>query len=163
MVEVLHGQAPQVWLQMRWSHEVQKRLLGKGPARPQEEQLGPPEDRRSPVGDFVDMGHQGPDLSFPTNVFLGTHQLLAEVRGVVDESVVRPGNPTQKKKKKKKKHQLQQRGPITLLPTFFKPILPIAHKSARIDKISILKLEGIIKKISYERRDYKSVDEKKPI
>ena len=38
--------------------------------------------------------------------------------------------------------------------------LPIAHKSARIDKISILKLEGIIKKISYERRDYESVDEK---
>ena len=40
------------------------------------------------------------------------------------------------------------------------PLLPIAHKSARIDKISILKLEGIIKKISYERRDYESVDEK---
>ena len=43
------------------------------------------------------------------------------------------------------------------------PLLPIAHKSARIDKISILKLEGIIKNISYERRDYESVDEKKPI
>ena len=41
----------------------------------------------------------------------------------------------------------------------FNPLLPIAHKSARIDKISILKLEGIIKK-SYERRDYESVDEK---
>ena len=40
------------------------------------------------------------------------------------------------------------------------PLLPIAHKSARIDKISILKLEGITKKISYERRDYESVDEK---
>ena len=40
------------------------------------------------------------------------------------------------------------------------PLLPIAHKSARIDKISILKLKGIIKKISYERRDYESVDEK---
>ena len=40
------------------------------------------------------------------------------------------------------------------------PLLPIAYKSARIDKISILKLEGIIKKISYERRDYESVDEK---
>ena len=38
--------------------------------------------------------------------------------------------------------------------------MPIAHKSAQIDKISILKLEGIIKKISYERRDYESVDEK---
>ena len=43
---------------------------------------------------------------------------------------------------------------------FFNPLLPIAHKSARFDKISILKLEGIIKKISYERRDYESVDEK---
>ena len=43
---------------------------------------------------------------------------------------------------------------------YFNPLLPIAHKSARIDKISILKLEGIIKKISYERRDYESVDEK---
>ena len=42
----------------------------------------------------------------------------------------------------------------------FNPLVPIAHKSARIDKISILKLEGIIKKISYERRDYESVDEK---
>ena len=40
------------------------------------------------------------------------------------------------------------------------PLVPIAHKSARIGKISILKLEGIIKKISYERRDYESVDEK---
>ena len=28
------------------------------------------------------------------------------------------------------------------------------------DKISILKLEGIIKKISYERHDYESEDEK---
>ena len=43
---------------------------------------------------------------------------------------------------------------------FFNPLLPIVYKSARIDKISILKLEGIIKKISYERRDYESVDEK---
>ena len=40
------------------------------------------------------------------------------------------------------------------------PLLPIAHKSARICEISILKLEGIIKKISYERCDYESVDEK---
>ena len=37
--------------------------------------------------------------------------------------------------------------------------MPSAHKSARIDKISILKLEGIIKRISYERRDYESVEE----
>ena len=39
------------------------------------------------------------------------------------------------------------------------PLVPSAHKSVRIAKISILKLEGIIKKISYERRDYESVDE----
>ena len=37
--------------------------------------------------------------------------------------------------------------------------MPSAHKSVRIAKILILKLEGIIKKISYERRDYESVDE----
>ena len=43
---------------------------------------------------------------------------------------------------------------------FFNPLLPIMYKSAQIDKISILKLEGIIKKISYERRDYESVAEK---
>ena len=42
----------------------------------------------------------------------------------------------------------------------FYPLLPIAHKSARIAKISILKLEGTIEKISYERHDYESVDEK---
>ena len=30
----------------------------------------------------------------------------------------------------------------------------------RLAKFSILILEGIIKKISYERRDYESVDEK---
>ena len=41
------------------------------------------------------------------------------------------------------------------------PLLPIAHKSARIGKISILKLEGIIKKISYERRNYESVNKKR--
>ena len=38
--------------------------------------------------------------------------------------------------------------------------MPSAHESVRIVKISILKLEGIIKKISYKRRDYESVDEK---
>ena len=38
--------------------------------------------------------------------------------------------------------------------------MPKAYKSVRIDKISILKLEVIIKKISYERHDYESVDEK---
>ena len=33
-------------------------------------------------------------------------------------------------------------------------------KVYELPKFSILKLEGIIKKISYERRDYESVDEK---
>ena len=42
---------------------------------------------------------------------------------------------------------------------YYNPLVPSAHKSVRISKISILKLEGIIKKISYERRDYESVDE----
>ena len=39
----------------------------------------------------------------------------------------------------------------------FPSTVPIWHRSA---KLSILILEGIIKKISYERRDYESVDEK---
>ena len=39
----------------------------------------------------------------------------------------------------------------------FNPSVPIWH---RLAKLSILILEGIIKKISYERRDYESVDEK---
>ena len=39
----------------------------------------------------------------------------------------------------------------------FLPSVPIWH---RLTKLSILILEGIIKKISYERRDYESVDEK---
>ena len=34
------------------------------------------------------------------------------------------------------------------------------YKSARIAKISIIRLEGTIKIISYEGRDYESVDEK---
>ena len=37
--------------------------------------------------------------------------------------------------------------------------MPSAHKSERITQISIMELEGIIKKISYEGRDYESVDE----
>ena len=41
----------------------------------------------------------------------------------------------------------------------YNPLVPSAHKSVRIAKISILKLEGIIKIIFYERRDYESVDE----
>ena len=42
----------------------------------------------------------------------------------------------------------------------YNPLRPSAHKSAQIAKIFILKLEGNIKKNSYERRDYESVDEK---
>ena len=41
------------------------------------------------------------------------------------------------------------------------PLLPSAHKFARIVIISILILEEIIKKISCERRQYESVDEKR--
>ena len=54
----------------------------------------------------------------------------------------------------------KSRNNLELAAKNINPLLPIAHKSAQIDKISILKLEGIIKKISYERRDYESVDEK---
>ena len=39
----------------------------------------------------------------------------------------------------------------------FPPSVPIWQ---RLAKVSILILEGTIKKISYERRDYESVDEK---
>ena len=41
------------------------------------------------------------------------------------------------------------------------PLVHSADKSGQIaPKISILKLEGVIQKISYERRDYESEDEK---
>ena len=43
----------------------------------------------------------------------------------------------------------------------FNPLVPSAANMRRNAKILILILEGIIKKISYERRDYESVDEKK--
>ena len=39
-------------------------------------------------------------------------------------------------------------------------LCPNRTNSSCIAKILILKKEGIIKKISYERRDYESVDEK---
>ena len=42
---------------------------------------------------------------------------------------------------------------------FLLPFTAYCAQSGRIGKILILKLEGIIKKISYERRDYESVDE----
>ena len=40
------------------------------------------------------------------------------------------------------------------------PLVPNAQKSVRIVKISIRKLEGILKKNPSEYRDYESVDEK---
>ena len=43
------------------------------------------------------------------------------------------------------------------------PLCPGVTNSSRIAKISILKLERTIKMISYERRDYESVDKKEPI
>ena len=42
----------------------------------------------------------------------------------------------------------------------FNPLVPSAANMRRNAKILILILEGIIKKISYERRDYESVDDK---
>ena len=42
----------------------------------------------------------------------------------------------------------------------FNPLMPRRTLVAPFTKISILFLEGIIKKISYERRAYESVDEK---
>ena len=43
---------------------------------------------------------------------------------------------------------------------WFNPLLPSVPYMARSAKIFISILEGIIKKISYERRDYESVDKK---
>ena len=40
------------------------------------------------------------------------------------------------------------------------PLLPNVPQRERLAKILNLILEGIVKKISYERRDYESVDEK---
>ena len=47
----------------------------------------------------------------------------------------------------------------TRVSTFnsFPPSVPICH---RLAKLSIFIFEGIIKKISYDRGDYESVDEK---
>ena len=47
--------------------------------------------------------------------------------------------------------------------TVVNPQLPSAANMRRSAKILILILEGIIKKISYERRDYESADKKKLI
>ena len=46
---------------------------------------------------------------------------------------------------------------------FVNPLLPIAHKSARIDKISILKLERIIKKNFLRASRLRVGRRKKPI
>ena len=43
---------------------------------------------------------------------------------------------------------------------YFNSLLPNVTQRERLAKIFILILEGIIKKISYEHRDYESVDEK---
>ena len=43
---------------------------------------------------------------------------------------------------------------------FFNPFPPSVPIWQRLAKVLILILEGTIKKISYERRDYESVDEK---
>ena len=48
----------------------------------------------------------------------------------------------------------------TITSIIINPLVPSAHKSVPIGKILILKLEGITRKISYERREYESVDEK---
>ena len=50
---------------------------------------------------------------------------------------------------------------VELKTTILNPLVPSVHKSAWITKNSILKLEGIIKKISYEHRDYELVDKKR--
>ena len=49
---------------------------------------------------------------------------------------------------------------MNLHQNFINPLLPSALKIARIAKISILRWEGTVKNISYECRDYESVDEK---
>ena len=54
---------------------------------------------------------------------------------------------------------IYEHGPIFKLENPFNPLLHTGHYSVDMTKISILKLEGIIKKISYERRVYESVDD----
>ena len=44
--------------------------------------------------------------------------------------------------------------------TFFNPLVHSVHYFGRLTKILILILEGILKKFSYELRDYESADEK---
>ena len=49
---------------------------------------------------------------------------------------------------------------VLLIDFWFNPFPPSVPIWERLAKLSILILEGTIKKISYERRDYESVDEK---
>ena len=44
--------------------------------------------------------------------------------------------------------------------SYISPLVHSVHYKGRLTKILILILEGILKKISYVRRDYESVDEK---
>ena len=55
---------------------------------------------------------------------------------------------------------LQERAYCLFQTFLFNPFPPSAPIWYRLAKLSILILEGIIKKISYERRDSESVDEK---
>ena len=43
---------------------------------------------------------------------------------------------------------------------FINPLVHSVHYKGRLTKILILILEGFLKKISYERRNYEFVDEK---
>ena len=58
------------------------------------------------------------------------------------------------------KHKNHSRLSSIKLNTSFNPLCSNRTNSSCIAKISILKYEGIIKKTSYERRAYESVDEK---
>ena len=61
--------------------------------------------------------------------------------------------------KKKKKFFLRLLTQI-IIAVDFNPLVPSVANMRRNAKILILILEGIIKKISYEHRDYELVDEK---
>ena len=43
---------------------------------------------------------------------------------------------------------------------YINPLVHSVHYNGRLTKILIIILEGILKKTSYERREYESVDEK---
>ena len=60
-------------------------------------------------------------------------------------------------------YHAQTNGEAERFVHIFNPLVPSAGNMRRNAKILILILEGIIKKIFYERRDYESVHEKKLI